>query len=147
DVSGANLVAGTIRLIKYTTFTGAPSLVVSSLPPGVAGTVANNIASNSIDLTITTVTPYIWTGAINTNWDIAGTSNWLFGATSTNYPDGAFVMFNDTYTLTNVNFATNVSPGGVIISNLTQTYTFNGRTTNNTTNRIIGNATLTKVGG
>ena len=81
----------------------------------------------------------VWTGNVNNAWDLTS-SNWLNGAASAAYADGADVVFTDRTVQPTVNITRVVSPNSVSISNSTsRILTF--------TNFVIGGATaLTKDG-
>src|ERR1017187_5149055 len=71
------------------------------------------------------VTNVTWTGNAGTNWD-SSTFNWTSGGVATNYADGDFVLFDDTASVSAVNLATSLMPGGVTVSNNSLAYVFSG---------------------
>ncbi len=58
-----------------------------------------------------------------TTWDLAGTADWLKGATPWSFTNGDAVTFDDTGAPT-VNLSTSVRPGSVTVTNNSVTYTF-----------------------
>ncbi len=143
----AVLAVGTYNLINYTTLTGSfGAFTLGTLPAGTVAHLNNNTASTPkvIQLVVTAIAPQIWSGAVSTNWDIATTANWKINGTSTNYADFSPAQFDDSVGsgATTVNFATNVQPSIVTVSNLTKNYTF---TTANGSG-ITGATGLTKNG-
>jgi len=93
-------------------------------------------------LTLVTVALHLnWTGGVDGNWDIATTSNWLNGASSSTYAVGDHARFDDLATgTTNVVLNAVVSPVTVIFDNSSKNYTLTG------TGEISGLGTLTKSG-
>jgi autotransporter-associated beta strand protein len=139
NVRGANLSPGTIELFKYYSGIGDVggtygfSGLELNLPSKVDGYLSNNTANASVDLVITNVSGTKWSGAVNGNWDINGTANWVNTplGTASKYLEptvpGDAVLFDDTATgTTTVNLTTTLSPGGILVSNVSKTYTFTG---------------------
>src|SRR5687768_300093 len=92
-----------------------------------------------------------WTGSINSDWNINTTQNWqlIVGGTATTYQEDFAtyltadnVRFDDTASTGNVNVATTVTPGSIVVDNSLAgvTYNFTG------TGGIVGGAPLTKSG-
>lgn len=142
-VSGLGLRPGTITLIKYTG-TALASLANFSLtlPPGVAATLVNNQANDSIDLNITTAPQNLtWEGTAGVNWDINTTANWKDANNVAQfylqYTNGAVIVgdatiFDDTLTNdfvnpqpTNINLTSTVYSFPVVV-NSTLPYSFGG---------------------
>ncbi len=125
----AALNVGTYNLINYTTLTGAgfSALTLAPLPPGTSAHLNNNTAATPkvIQIVVTAVAPQVWSGAVNTNWDVASTLNWKLSGASTNYHNASPVLFDDTVGSgqTTVNLTTNVQPNSVTVSNITKNYT------------------------
>ena len=146
--STATLAVGTYNLINYTTLAGGGfgAFTVGSLPAGTAAHLLNNTAAtpNVIQLVVTAVAPQIWSGAVNTNWDIATTANWKLNGVSTNYHDLSPVLFDDTVGggYTTVSLVTNVQPSSVTVSNNAKNFTF----TTSSGSGINGATGLTKNG-
>jgi autotransporter-associated beta strand protein len=67
----------------------------------------------------------VWNGNLGTSWDTT-TLNWQGAVSTTNYNPYDFVMFNDTGVTGNVNLTTQLTPGGLIVSNTAKTYVFSG---------------------
>lgn len=127
-------------------FTGSFNFTLGTLPagsPAFQGYISNNVANNSIDLVLTngpTVTAlFQWTGAANSNWDLTSVDWKLFGSPVT-YSNTSLVVFDDTTAVTNVNLTTNLSPGGVTMSNNVNSYTFQGA------GALVGSSGLTMSG-
>jgi fibronectin-binding autotransporter adhesin len=133
-------------LIGYVSFPGTFNFTLGTLPsgsPAYQGYISNNVANNSIDLVLTngpTVTAvFQWTGAANGNWDFTSVDWKLLGSPLT-YSNTSLVLFDDTTAVTNVNLTTNLSPGGVTVTNNANIYTFAG------SGALIGSSGLTKSG-
>ena len=78
SIAAVGLQPGTFALIKYT---GTPPVSIANIqvspPPGVAATLQNDTASNTIDLHITSIPNQLtWDGASSGAWDLT-TLNWL----------------------------------------------------------------------
>ncbi len=134
---------GQFPLIAYGSKTGAGTFVIGSLPLGVAATISNNVAANSIDLVIGNVNLPRWEGLAGGNWDIGLTTNWINigDGLPTFYGEGNAVLFNDAALgTTTVNLTTTVNPSSVTIDNSTLAYTFSG------SGKISGNTSLHKQG-
>lgn len=156
NVSGALTASGTVTinisdnlpqfgqfpLIAYASKTGS-SFVLGSLPFGVAATLVDNTANNSIDLKITAVNLPRWDGNAGGNWDINVTKNWvnIGDGTPTYYLQGNAVTFDDNATgTTTVNLVAAVTPSSVTINNNSKSYTLAG------TGSINGTLGITKQG-
>jgi fibronectin-binding autotransporter adhesin len=145
NIAGAGLSVGQFALIDYSGSIGGDgyTFVLGTTPVGVSANLVNNTANSSVDLNITAAPGFIWTGQVNGDWDIGVTTNWVDTTASQPavYTDGLSARFDDTATGTTIiNLATNVSPGGVVVSNITLTYSLGG------TNGILGSGGLTKQG-
>jgi autotransporter-associated beta strand protein len=139
-IGGSFAVGQTYPLISFSSISGSGGFALGTLPRGLsAGLVTNG--GNTIALNVTAYTPSIdvWTGSVNTNWNINGTSNWLISGVANTYLDGDNTWFDDTAVSTNVFVTAMVSPNSMVISNNTKTYTFAG-------SAIAGVASLTKLG-
>jgi autotransporter-associated beta strand protein len=125
SVLGAAVQIGEIPLIQYSTLSGSIGnfALAPTLPPNVTAVLTNDTSGKFIGLLITSINGLAWTGATSANWDIATTTNWVFGTTNSIYSDGSAVLFNDTGAR-NVTLGTLVSPGDMVVSNVTITYTF-----------------------
>jgi autotransporter-associated beta strand protein len=83
----------------------------------------------------------IWTGSVNNIWDINSTGNWLDLGGQAVYHDVDLVQFDDTATgNVDVLLGVNVSPSGVMVTNLNKNYSLSG------TGSINGTGGLTKLG-
>ena len=139
-----------IPLVQYAgAVQGSGTLTNLVLPQGAGGFLSNGVASSTLYVVITNVSPgLVWSG-FNTNaaqtnvWAIGSTTNWLLGAALTTYQQpiipGDVVTFNDTGTGT-VLLNTNAGPASMTISNNTRAYTFSGNGT------IVGSTGLLKLG-
>ena len=151
SVSGVSSYPATLPIISYDG-TASPNFAIGSLPSGLVGSVVNNPANKTVDLTVTTNVPQtlVWRGNVNGLWTTsAADNNWVTadGGVQTNFNDGDFVVFDDTATNFTVSIAADVTPGqsptvpGILVSNSTHHYTFLGGG-----GRVIGGTTLRKVG-
>jgi autotransporter-associated beta strand protein len=147
NVSGFGLKLGQFPLITYTgALSGFANLSLGPLPPGVVGTLSNNVASSSIDIVITSTSQDLaWYGllpdgvTVSSNWDITLTTNWVAVGTTTpalRYQEytsagitaGDTVTFDDSLfsnggnPVTSINITTPVRPFRVLANN-TQPYT------------------------
>ncbi|MDW7980050.1 MAG: hypothetical protein RMH97_05740, partial [Verrucomicrobiales bacterium] len=139
----------TIPIISYQTCPAA-NFVIGRLPSGLVGSIANNTANKTIELTLNTNVPkvLVWRGNVSSRIRDTTTPNWvtLDGGVATNFTDGDFVVFDDTAQRKSVNIAMDVQPGqsadmpGILVSNSTGVYTFSGW------GRIVGGTRLVKVG-
>lgn len=82
-------------------------------------------------------TELLWTGAVNSDWNIAGAANWTDGGPTT-FADGNEVTFDDTASRFTVNITENVEPFAATVDT-DGTYVFTGP------GAIVGGA-LTKRG-
>jgi fibronectin-binding autotransporter adhesin len=137
---GAFTVGSNYPLITYGSLSGGGSVALGSLPHGLVANLVT-VGGNTIALHVSAYVPTtdLWTGNINTNWDITTTSNWLVGVSANVYYDGDITRFDDTAATANVFVKTIVSPNSVIVSNISKTYTFAG-------SGISGAGGLTKQG-
>lgn len=113
----------TIPLISYTG-SAAPNFVLK-LPSGFYGYVVNNSGASTIDAVISTTPPQdlVWNGNVNGNWDTTS-ANWQGSLV---FANGDKVTFNDTASgTTSVTVPTEVTPGpgGVLVNNTTNSYSF-----------------------
>jgi len=144
----AVLAVGTYNLINYTTISGVgfSAFTLGALPPGTTASLVNNTAATPkvIQLVVSAIAPQIWSGAVNTNWDIATTLNWKLNSAATNYHDFSPALFDDSVGSgqTAVNLAANVQPSSLTVSNITKDFTF----TTASGNGISGTTALAKKG-
>lgn len=123
---------GVVPLIDYdgavgggvANFTGGTPI----LPGGVSGYLVHNVAETRIDLVITGVPGFLWTGAVSGIWD-KGTENWIDMQTGTPslFADGYPTHFRDGATTGNVEVDSSFpSPSVMVISNGALPYVFSG---------------------
>ena len=139
NILSGTFIAGQIYpLIAYTTLNGTGTFVLGTLPTGVT---ANLITyNNSIALNVTAAPSYVWTGAVNGNWDINTTANWIANGVAATYADNTLAaLFDDTASNFSVNAAATVTPLGVIVNNTANPYTIGG-------SAIAGTGKLFKLG-
>jgi autotransporter-associated beta strand protein len=138
NVSGPST-SGDYPLFGYGTISGAGSLAVGQLPQGTVGHLITNAVSHTIDLIVSSITPTIWTGATNGNWDTT-TTNWTLGGVASAYLQFANVSFNDAASNATVNLTTNLTPSSVTMSNSALAYQFLG------SGGLSGSMSLSKTG-
>jgi autotransporter-associated beta strand protein len=123
-----------IPIISYASASGTPFLAadMSAIGGNIRGYILNNAANQTIDLFLTTNAPNLltWVGNVNANWDLT-TKNWVTtNGVSTNFTLGDIVTFSDSSTVTTVSIVDVVVPNqatdGVVITNNSNWYTFNG---------------------
>ncbi|HVV00566.1 MAG TPA: hypothetical protein VHH88_04335 [Verrucomicrobiae bacterium] len=126
-LNGLLLKPGQFTLVSYSgTIVGGYQFYLNSVPPGVGATLVNNTANNSIDLLITSVPGFVWTGAVSGDWDYS-TQNWIdqqTGSAST-YQDNYPVLFPDNATTGDINVTGFPFPGYITVSNTALAYTWN----------------------
>jgi autotransporter-associated beta strand protein len=134
--------AGVYPLIRYTNINGSGSFALGSVAVGVtATTITTN--NNTIFLNVTAVTPYLWSGGTDNNWDLATFGNWTFNAAPTTYVNNSLVVFDDTAAgPTSVNLNATVVPAKITFNNTTKNYTLSSASGNS----ITGTGGLTKNG-
>jgi fibronectin-binding autotransporter adhesin len=152
NVLGTNaaLTTGSITLLRYATRSGSGSFVLGSLPVNVVGNLNDDTVNKRVVLNITSVTGFVdttfrWVGDSAGIWDIDNLGNqvWKVVGTgqTTNYTEGAAVLFDDTATgNTNIDLLNTVNPASVVVNNTNKIYTFGG------VGSISGSTGLTKSG-
>ena len=143
---GGNFVPGTFPVLKYASLTGTFNSTVVG-PRGVAATLYNDVANQTIDVIVSSVGGgIVWSGTNNLApnlWDLNTTTNWVSGGLGTVYietvPPGDAVTFNDLGSGT-VLLSNTASPSSVTISNVAVNYTFQG------SGQITSSGGLTKSG-
>ncbi|MFN7140195.1 MAG: autotransporter-associated beta strand repeat-containing protein, partial [Limisphaerales bacterium] len=148
--NGVELTTGPIVLVDYDgAISGGFQFTLGTLPPGVSATLVHNIANSSIDLDITAVPGYRWTGASNGDWD-TWTQNWVSlenGSPST-FADGFTTEFLDGAATGNINLLLSpASPASLIVSNDTLPYVWSGGAITSSKLRKFGTNSLTRVEG
>jgi fibronectin-binding autotransporter adhesin len=147
--TSGNPSVGQFPLISYGSLGGLAGGDTNGLtllsPAGTTAYLSNNAANLTLDVVVTAVPALKWNGNVNGDWNIAGTANWLNGASASTYTEtageGPFVNFDDTATgTTAVNLTTTVTPKGTTVNNTAKNYTFSG------SGLIAGSAGLLKQG-
>ena len=145
--TGAGLTTGQFPLIAYTGSIGGGGFLALTLvnPPGVSAALVDNSANGTVDVLITAITPLVWTGTPNGNWDIAATANWQLSGSALSYTEagglGDRVLFDDTAPgATTVNLTATLNPSAISLSNSVKNYTFSG------SGRLSGDGGLAKQG-
>jgi len=116
-------------LIRYASIVGSTNdFTLGTMPAGYTGHITN--IDQTILLVITAVPlpkSITWIGSPIGNWTTdATTKNWLLGV-ATNYVSSDLVTFDDTATgTTTVTLTNTLTPGSLLVSNVTQSYTFTG---------------------
>lgn len=141
-------VVGQYPLVQYGSLAGAGfgAITLGSTPsaPGLALSLSNNAANQSIDLVVVaTVSNLKWNGNVSSSWDIGGTANWQGGAFYTETGGvGPIVNFDDSASgpYTAITLGTTVSPTTMVVSNNILAYSIGG------SGQIAGNGGLLKQG-
>ena len=99
---------------------------------------------NSSQVSVTPVasapTTLFWSGSVSGTWDTA-TTNWSGGGGGTTFQDGNAVVFDDSgYANTTISLSAARSIGGIIVNNVSTSYTLGG-------SAISGTGGLLKQGG
>ncbi len=126
--NGLQLTLGRIVLVDYDgAISGGFQFSLGSLPAGVTATLEDNVANGSIDLNITGVPGYLWTGAVDGNWDF-GTQNWIDqqSGNPATYADGLPTLFTDSASRGDITISGVVVPSVISVSNNTLPYTWTG---------------------
>jgi autotransporter-associated beta strand protein len=130
NVTDSTPAVGQYKLISYGTLAPGGTIQLGTLSPGMAATLVNDTASNSIDLNVTSAGAPYWNGNVTGGvWDVTNTANWIDLATaaSETFRNSEPVLFNDNATgTTTVNVSTTVQPGSVTVNNNNLPYTFTG---------------------
>lgn len=136
NLAGTNFSNGTITLLRYANRAGVGSFVLGTLPANVNLVSFNDDTVNKrVTLTLSTGVivdnTFKWLGGAAGDWDIDNLANQIWQvvgtAQTTNYTEGAAVLFNDTATgTTNINLTTFVSPSAVTVNNTNKIFTLGG---------------------
>jgi autotransporter-associated beta strand protein len=116
------------------------------IPNGVGGSVSSSVTAGvtTYTLNVTSVTPTIWTSAVNGTWDINTTPNWSFNSVAGKYIDGSPVQFDDADNTGGIYLITNVSgtlsPSTIFVNNSAKNYVFSNNIV------IAGGGGITKSG-
>ena len=149
NVSGGSLLMapGTITLMKYTgAIGGGGTFVVGTLPPHLDAELVSN--AGSLDLVIQGVQGFLWTGAVNSDWDTT-TQNWLnfLDNSPSLYQDNFVVQFRDGATTGNVNIPGSVFPTAMLVDNTDLAYTATGGSITTALIRKEGTNAFTRTDG
>ena len=68
----------------------------------------------------------VWTGAVNNNWDIGSTANWLTNGVAGVFSQGNVVSFDDSSSVTTVKLLAALTPTNVLVNNNSGNYVFAG---------------------
>jgi autotransporter-associated beta strand protein len=130
--------------VPSTTFTNTALIQNATYYYVVSAVNANGESPDSAEAgALVPVPTLVWKGNVNSTWDIATTTNWLFeGSPSTYFSDGAAANFDDSASTATVNLAANVSPYSVTFSNAALSYTVNSANGAG----LSGAASITKLG-
>ena len=152
-ISGLSVFPTNLPIISYESATPFMAADTSVMGTGTNGYILIDDANKLVTLFLTTNAPknLVWVGgdpAGPSTWNLT-TTNWLpaGGGSPTAFSLGDLVTFNDNTLYTNITIAAVVVPNqiptntGVIISNMTQQYTFNAAG-----GAIAGTAQLRKTG-
>lgn len=138
--AGAFASGNSYPLIAFNSISGSGGFVLGSVPRGMSSaSIVTNGSTIALSVVVGSTAIDVWTGVVNTNWDISTTTNWLVGGNPDRFLNGDIARFDDTSSQTNVYVTTEVQPLSVVVSNATRTYTFNGT-------GIAGLGGLTKQG-
>ena len=135
----------TYTLVTYTgSLSGAPVVNFSGFGTApIIKTVDYGTGSNSAITVTFSLPPAVsltWSGAVDGNWDLATTANWLNGATASTAAINDRASFDDSAATTSVVLNAAVTPLSVSFDNSTKTYAITG------SGGIGGGGTLTKSG-
>jgi len=124
------LTTGQFVLVDYSGTIGGygfDAFVLANLPSGVSATLVNNSANSSVDLNITAVPGFRWTGAGGSSWDY-GTVSWYNEGTAADsrYSDGQPIWFLDGPATGNVDMNISPFPTRMIVDNSGLAYRFSG---------------------
>jgi hypothetical protein len=138
SITGSATFPVTIPLISYVGV-ASPNYVLT-LPSGYYGYIVNNSANQTVDAVITTTPPQnlTWNGNLSSDWDLS-TANWQGLLV---FANGDSAIFDDSAsgsTSVTVPAEVFVGSGGVLVSNVTKSYTLASGT-------ISGTGLLTKKG-
>ena len=141
NISGT-LTNGTYPLISYDTIASGGVANLAVIPSTVGSKslslVDNGSGTISVQVTPTGNLNLVWasTGAVNNNWDIEISSNWLNGAVLDIFDDGDSVTFNNAGAANSpVNLTGTMKPASIVVSG-TASYMFT-----NTAGKISGPTT------
>jgi fibronectin-binding autotransporter adhesin len=137
-VEGGNIAPGTYPLIQYGALAGngfgALSTAVVTVPAGLGVALSNSTANSTVYMIVSNAVPSIAWATNSQTWDIATSTNWVnYQGSNVVYQQysssiGDPVLFGDYVSPASITVTlnTNVAPGGVLFSNLANTYTLSG---------------------
>lgn len=129
--AGQLFVNDTFTLIDYTGTIGGSGfsgLSLNALPnPHYGATLVNNTGNTSVDVQITDITPIIWRGSVNGNWDIDSTANWITedDSLSSKYYTFDVVKFDNDSPSGTINLSGTITPA-LLNVNSSNSFTFAG---------------------
>jgi len=139
QLTGGSLAAG-----NYTLITGGSSTVGGTANLGWAGPTTGTRQTCTLDAStpgtvLLLVTnnagipplaggPLLWRGTNGNTWDLATTTNWSNAGAADLFYNFDVVSFDDTSPNGTVAITGTVQPGGVLVSNISRTYTISGGT-------------------
>ena len=88
-------------------------------------------------------TDVTWSGAVDSNWDVATTANFLNAGSQDIFVTGDNVTFNDEATSNSVTIGTGIMPSAVIFDNYQSNYTLSGNSIQSGTFTQKGSGTTT----
>lgn len=134
NISGTVTAVGSYPLIDYSTRTGSGGFQLGTKPAGAVASIVTNAGNSSIDLLISDFSSdLLWTGNVNSDWDIGVTTNWEFfsgGSGATTYNENA--TSGDSVTFANgpansaIQLKTNVKPLQMLFMNSSTPYSIGG---------------------
>jgi autotransporter-associated beta strand protein len=140
-------------LIAYSSFPGAGSVSIGTLPGTFTGYVTNDSVANTVFVVVTNgpVTAKVdqWGGAVNGSWDTT-TLNWTNAGVAVAYAENDAVVFTDGAHTGTVSLSTAHTPSDVTFTNDSLTYTLNGSGSISGTSLLVGgtgSVTLAESGG
>jgi autotransporter-associated beta strand protein len=145
--NGLELNVGRVVLIDYDgTLAGTYNFTIGNLPVGLIASLDHNTANTSIDLVITAVPGFRWTGATSGDWD-ESTLNWinLQDNQVSKYSNGVPAIFLDGASTGNINLVFSPSPSMIAITNDSLPYIWNGATISTAKIRKYGDSSVTRI--
>ena len=134
NISGLVTAVGSYPLIDYSTRTGSGSFQIGTKPAGTVASIVTNVGNSSIDLLISDLAnDLLWTGSINSDWDINTTANWDFfsgGSGATTYHEsvssGDYVTFMNGGANSAIQLKADVKPAQMLFMNSSTPYSISG---------------------
>lgn len=134
NVSGTVTAVGSYPLISYSTLGGGGSFQLGTKPAGTVASIVTNAGTSSIDLVVSAMaSDLVWTGNVNSDWDIGTTANWDFfsgGSGATTYNENAtsgdYVTFMNGPANSAIQLKANVKPAQLLFMNSSTPYSIGG---------------------